>query len=121
MHEHRFTRREVCLGDHGVPRGHERLRNRGGVGPHHAGRDTRQRSRVDDDLLGVPPAADDAEHPVTLGELGHAFPDEVDLTCDLEPRNVRRRSGRGRVHSEPLQQVRAVHGRAADAHPHLAA
>ena len=72
-------------------------------------------------LLGVRAAADEPEYAIADLPSARIGADRIDLTGELEPRNLLRRIGRRRIEPHALEQIGAVDRRRAHAHAHLAA
>ena len=103
-----LARSEPALGEEGVVRGRERLREPAGFEWPEGVRHRHGRPLVHDRQLGLPPTADHGHDPVTHAEAQDAGPDRGHDAGKLEARDVRRGARRSRVPTGSLQQVRSI-------------
>jgi hypothetical protein len=74
---------------------------------------------VNDRKLSLRSAADDCHDPIAEGKTCHAGADGCHHPGELETRDVRRPTWRGRVQAGPLQQISVVQARGVDSDEHL--
>ena len=120
MHEGVLARAQAAALDEGIGRCEEHLRDRPGLQPAEARRDGEELPGRNRRPFGVPAPAQDAHHAVARRPSRDVRPDLLDLTGELEPRDIRGDVSRRGVAAEALQQIGPVDARAAHAHDDLA-
>jgi hypothetical protein len=108
LHEQALAGPQARLGEERVVGGGEDLRHAAGLREAQAVGDGHELALVHDGQLGLPAAADDRHHAVALGEALGSGPARRDLAGELEPGDVLRRPGRGRVAARALVDVGTV-------------
>ena len=110
---------QTGLGEEGVVRCGEHLRDSARRRPVEPVRHGHQNPFVNDGELRLAAAADDRHHPIRDGEATRSGAEGDDLASQLEPGDVLGRSGRRRIAAEPLMHVGAVQARGPNPHKHL--
>ncbi len=120
VHEQVLAGEQAGLGEDGVVRGGEDLRDAARLDPGQTVGHRHQNALVHERELRLTATADDAHHPVTGGEALGAGAAGLHLAGQLEPGDVLRGAGGRRIVAAQLHHVGAVESRRADADEHLA-
>jgi hypothetical protein len=114
VHQDPLTRSEPALGEQGVMRDRERLREPTGLHQIERVRHWQGGAFVDHSQLRLGSASHHGHDPISHDEALDARANCPHSACELEARDVCRRTRRSRVQTGPLQQVGGIHARGSD-------
>ena len=119
MEQHGFVATQLGLDNESIERREKNLRGCGGLFPGKPVRDAETGLVMCHDPLRLRAPAHDAHHAVSNAQVVDSGTAVLHFPGILEPRNVGGRSGRSRVASPTLQQIRAVERGRVDANTDL--
>ena len=118
MDEDALAHTQLAAGKERVVRGDECFRQRARFFVAQLVRNAREIALGDHDEIGLRAARRDPANTLAHFPAAHFSADSFDFTGKLQSRNIRGITGRRGIFSGPLMQVRPVHARDANPHPH---
>ena len=118
MNQNALAHFHAALRKQGIVRGHEDFRNRGCFGPIKVRRNFREVALRQGDELGLCAAANDSKNAIANLPPARVCTDLNDFAGEFQPGNLLRVTGRRRIATQALQNIRTIQSCRAHADSH---